>query len=98
MQKNLSPAFAGFFSDLQRVNSRFIAHGKRLCFPMKTCLREYFLSVFFINMQLNLSSSGCELHKLENLDARAVLVSWSWGVFRLFFPHSRVNTLWSESV
>lgn len=47
MQKNLSPAFAGFFSDLQRVNSRFIAHGKRLCFPMKTCLREYFLSVFF---------------------------------------------------
>lgn len=48
-------------------------------------------------MQLSLSSIGCELHKLENLDVRAVLVFWSWGGFRLFFPHSRVNTHWSES-
>lgn len=49
-------------------------------------------------MQLDLSGIGCELHKLENLDVMAVLVFWSWGVFRLFFPHSRVNTLWSESI
>lgn len=41
-------SFCNFFSDLQRINFRFIVNGKRLCFPMKkTCLREYFLSVCF---------------------------------------------------
>lgn len=99
MQEDLSRGFGFVFSDLQRINLRFIANGKRLCFPMKTCQKKYFLSVFFFaNMQLSLLSIGCELCKLENLDVRAILVFWSWGGFRLFFPHSRVHTLWSESI
>lgn len=40
-------SFCIFFSDLQRINFRFIANRKRLCFAMKKSQREYFLSVFF---------------------------------------------------
>lgn len=56
------------------------------------------ISVFFTNVQLHLSSIGCVLHKLETL-----MLGQSWcfdlGVFFVcFFPHSIVNTLWSESI
>lgn len=100
MQKDLSPAFVFFFfGDLQRINFRFIANGKRLCFPMKTCQREYFLPVFFYQHAIKICQAlAVNCARLETL---MLGQSWRFGLevfFRLFFPHSRVNTLWSESI
>lgn len=82
-------SLCNFFPSLQKMNFRLIrwvyCKWEEALLSHENMQEGVFPTSIFTNIKLNLSSVGCELHKLENLALSRILMFWVSGLFCWFF-------------